>query len=114
MFSVFPELLWLTPLTFVLIRLSVALMFGYAAWKHVFHGAPWLRALGILELVVAAGIFVGAWTQVAAAVGALTLIVWLFVGKMRPFTRIETLLALVMCASLVVTGAGLFAFDLPL
>lgn len=114
MFSLFPQLLWLTPFSFVLMRIAITIVFGYAAWKHVFHGAPWLRALGILELIVGVGIFLGSLTQAAAVLGALVLLVWLLFSKARPLTRGEALLALVMCLSLIVTGAGPFAIDLPL
>lgn len=114
MFSLFPQLLWMTPVTFVLMRVAAGIIFGYASWKHVFHGSQPVRALGILELILAVGILLGAWTQAAAALGVLVLITWLLVSKTRPFTRIETALVLIMCVSLVITGAGPFAIDLPL
>jgi uncharacterized membrane protein YphA (DoxX/SURF4 family) len=76
----------------------------------------WLAV--IVEAAVAAGLFFGYYTQIAALVGALTAlkqIVWR--GKYPSFfwlTRSAAFLLLIICLSLLLTGAGAFAFDIPL
>jgi uncharacterized membrane protein YphA (DoxX/SURF4 family) len=114
MLSMFPQLLWLTPFSFVLMRLVAAIALAYGSWKHVFHGTRIVRAFGILELALAVLIFVGAYTQAAALIGALVMLCWIFIHRIRPVSRVEALLLLVIALSLVVTGSGPYAFDLPL
>ena len=66
------------------------------------------------EIAVALGLMVGAWTQAAALFGLLLVALSLAYPKLRAYSFSTMLLALVMLASLVVTGPGAFAFDLPL
>lgn len=113
MLSVFPELLFLSPLAATLIRGALVIFFGYAAWKHSLNADLSLRALGLGEAAVMFALFFGAWTQPAAVAGAVLLLGWFFL-QTRPYTISSILLALVMCLSLLVLGPGPFAFDLPL
>lgn len=117
MLSLFPELLFLSPFAAFLIRIAAAIVFGNIAYHHVTRDErAWVKLLGGVEAVVAAMFFVGFLTQLAALVGLVLLGTVLYLGWLsRPATR-ETAwwLMLVMCISLLVLGAGPFAFDLPL
>ena len=114
MLSVFPELLFLSPFSAFLIRFALAAVFAYAAWHHFKAGNRIANSFAVAESVLAAVIIAGAWTQPAALVGALMTGLWLWQEALRPLARGTVLLSLVMCLSLLVTGAGAFALDLPL
>jgi len=113
MLSVFPEILFLSPLAPFLIRLALGGVFVFAAWAHVQHPDIASRVLSILEFGIAIPLVVGAWTQPAALLGSIVIAVWLFQPR-RVYHLSTILLALVMALSLIVTGAGALAFDLPL
>lgn len=114
MLSLFPEILFLAPLSAFLIRVALAVLFGYAAWQHVRRSEVLLRTLALLEVAIAAALLVGAWTQIVALVAGILSVMSLLNPGIRSSARSTMLLALVMCVSLMVTGAGAFAFDLPL
>ncbi len=114
MLSVFPEILFLSPLAPFLIRIALGGVFIFAAWAHVQRQDIASRILSILEFVLAIALVAGAWTQPAALLGSIVAAVWLFQPTSRVYQPSTILLALVMALSLVVTGAGAFAFDLPL
>jgi uncharacterized membrane protein YphA (DoxX/SURF4 family) len=132
MLSLFPQILWLAPLGTALLRISVGLVFlliGLDHWRRrgelskadfilVGHGMwiPMLAAL--IELAVALCLFLGAYTQVAAIFGALLALKQLVwhgsYPSFFPFSRSTSALLLAICLSLIVSGAGAFALDLPL
>jgi uncharacterized membrane protein YphA (DoxX/SURF4 family) len=132
MLNVFPELLVYQLLAPTLLRMAVVLVFAYLAYRHFEHREDisktrfpvvgqgmWIVWLTIIiEVATAAALFFGYYTQVAAilgAIGAIKHIVWR--GKFPNFfwlTRSAAFLLLVICLSLLLTGAGAFAFDLPL
>jgi uncharacterized membrane protein YphA (DoxX/SURF4 family) len=114
MLSLFPEILFLSPFAALLIRVALAILFAYAAWQHTQRKEILLRVTGFLELVAGATILVGIFTQGAALVAFIGIATGLMVPKMRAYPLSTTLLTLVMLATLVVTGAGALAFDLPL
>ena len=114
MLSLFPQVLFLAPFSALVIRIALALVFAYAAWRHVAQGDTISRVLSFLKILVAAALLVGAWTQAVALVGALFALVGLLSPRTRIFPKSTVALVLVMCLSLVVTGAGALAFDLPL
>lgn len=114
MLSLFPQILFLAPFSALIIRLSLAVLFAVAAWHRAKHPGNLARAWGIAESIVAALLFVGAWTQATALVAGLLIIVGLLYPAVRLSNKSSTLLALAMCLSLLVTGAGALAFDLPL
>lgn len=114
MLSIFPELLFLAPFAAFMIRVAVGVMLGMSAYRHVSIATPLMRALGILEGVVALLLILGGYTQAAAMVGFVIVAFALFVPAYRTFPRSTLVLLLILCLSLVVTGAGPFAFDLPL
>lgn len=114
MLSIFPEILFLSPFAALFIRAAVGLVFTYCAWDHLKENDGVARSLGVLEIVLGAAFFAGAWTQALALVGAIVMGIFLWQPTRRPIALGTALLTLVMCLSLLVTGAGPFAFDLPL
>ena len=114
MLSPLPELFFLSPIATTLIRITVATVFALAAWKHFADNETREKAVSVLEGIVATALAVGFYTQIAAIVGTLVACAWLYAPTLRPLPKSTVLLILVMCITLVVTGAGAFAFDLPL
>lgn len=114
MLSLFPELLFLAPFSALALRLSIAVLLSLTAWGHVSRPRMLMRAWALGEVVLAAALLVGAWTQPAALIAAVWLFSSIFVRDMRLFSRSTIILAIVVCLSLAVTGPGAFAFDLPL
>ncbi len=78
----------------------------------------WLVWFSILfEVAVGIALVVGYGTQVAAILGIITALKHLFWWKrfahLLPFSRSTYYLLAVICISLLFTGAGALAFDLP-
>lgn len=114
MLSLFPEILFLSPLAPFLIRVALGILFAFAAWAHLKRPDFTSRTFSIVEFVIAAALTAGAWTQPASLLGSIVVAVWFFQPTSRVYTMSTILLALTMALSLIVTGAGAFAFDLPL
>ncbi len=133
MLNVFPQLLDFNFFAPTLLRLSAACFFLYLAYVHVQRrveigntkfliiGAAgvWVAwVLVIIEAAVSLGLLFGYYTQIAALLGVLIMIKHLVWAKkyprVFPFCRTECVLLLIICLSLLLTGAGAFAFDLPL
>lgn len=132
MLSVFPQILFLAPLSATLLRIAAALTFAYVIWKQAEHredlartrfpivgSGMWIVWLSMfIEGGIALALFVGIYTQVAALLGAIAAAKYVLWKKYAPaavpLTRGTSLLLLVVTLSLLVTGAGAFAFDLPL
>ncbi|HEY4526866.1 MAG TPA: hypothetical protein VJK53_03405 [Candidatus Paceibacterota bacterium] len=114
MLSLFPQILFLAPLSAFVIRIALAILFAGASWRHISEPSLTMRVFAIVEIAVAATLVAGAWTQAVALGAAVLLLAGLFVPSLRANPRSTALLALVMCLSLLVTGAGAIAFDLPL
>ena len=114
MLSPLPELFFLSPLAATLIRVSAAIVFGLAAWKHFADTETREKAVSVLEGVIAVGLFVGFYAQFAAIAGGLVACAWIFSANLRPMPKSTVVLVLIMCITLLATGAGPFAFDLPL
>ncbi|HXK38992.1 MAG TPA: hypothetical protein VJ043_02800 [Candidatus Paceibacterota bacterium] len=114
MLSVFPSLLFLAPFSAFFIRIALALVFVHAGRNHFARAENSLRLLAIAEFLLAVALAAGAWTQIAVLAGACIIFFWLVRPEARPAARGTALLALVMCLSLLVTGGGALAFDLPL
>ena len=132
MLSVFPELLFLSPLAPTLLRLASGVILLLLAWSHferrnelgreqyiVVGSGVWLPLItALVEFGIALCLIAGAYTQVAAILGA-TLALKQFVWHARyprffSLSRTSSTLLFVICISLIFTGAGAFAFDLPL
>jgi len=114
MLSLFPQILFLAPFAPTLIRIALAILLAYAAWKHITRQDTVARALGVLEIVAAGALFVGAWTQGVALASLVGILCGYLFPRMRIYPMSTMLLGLVLSLSLVVTGAGIFAVDLPL
>ena len=114
MLSIFPEILFLAPFAATLLRLALAALFTYAAWKHIERTDTASRVLGGVEILTAFSLFLGLWTQPGALLGTIIVAIWLFQKSARVTTLSTILLALPMCLSLLILGAGALAFDLPL
>lgn len=131
MLSLFPQLLFLTPLAITVLRVSAGLVFLSLAWGHysdrarlgetsylVVGKGTWIPIFSaFVELAVAVALIVGAYTQLAAIVGALIAFKQLIWRRRYPqFFSLQTpaaFLLMVICLALIVTGAGALAFDLP-
>jgi uncharacterized membrane protein YphA (DoxX/SURF4 family) len=114
MLSLLPQILFLGAFAATLIRLSLACMLAYSAWTNVSKSTTTARVFAILETAVGAALFVGAWTQAFAILGVVLCAVSLVQPHVRVWPRSTVALMLVMMLTLVVTGPGAFAFDLPL
>ncbi|MBV9159458.1 MAG: hypothetical protein JO019_02575 [Candidatus Kaiserbacteria bacterium] len=114
MLSLFPQILFLAPFSAFLIRLTLGYLLGYTAWKHLATPDWLIRVFGVLEVAVAASIILGIWTQAAALIAFVIALVWVLFPATKRITRSAALISLILCLSLLVTGAGAIAFDLPL
>lgn len=117
MLSLFPELLFLSPFAAFVIRIAVAVVFARSGWSHVQGGhSSWVQAVGGILLVLATLIFVGLYTQIAALSSIVVLIILARkeFSESAPIRGTTLFLMLVLAFSLVLTGPGPFAFDLPL
>jgi hypothetical protein len=133
MLSLFPGLLYLAPLATTLIRVAAGLTLLYVAYdltvargeiastKFLVVGRipQWFVLFGALVIFVAAVLLViGLYTQAAAIVGILFgLKDMIFARKYRnvmPLAASTGALLFIMSLSLLFSGAGAFAFDLPL
>ncbi|MCE9541666.1 hypothetical protein K8R03_03895 [Candidatus Kaiserbacteria bacterium] len=114
MLSLFPQLLFLAPFSALIIRLALFAFLAYTAWKHVSRRDSFLGTWSIVEIGVAAALGIGLWVQVAALAALVLVLLALFVPSMRILPSSTLLLMCVLSLSLFVTGAGAFAFDLPL
>ncbi len=112
MLSYFPELLYLAPFAGLLIRIAVAVILGKIALENLRKEDIWTRASGVVTGLAALFLFVGALTQPMALIAILTLIESLARGSSTPKSTLW--LTLVMSITLLITGPGPFAFDLPL
>ncbi len=134
MLSVFPNMLAFGLLAPFLLRIALGLVFlsfgkyklgkGRASKAAFFDSLGWkpgayvALGIGIAELAIGLLLVVGLYTQVAALASSLILIGALLLKK-KSADGIESsrgflALLLVIALSLVVSGAGAFAFDLPL
>jgi hypothetical protein len=130
--SLFPQLYYLTPLAYTLLRVAVAVVFFYLAYYYfnererlarvhvpIVGRALWLPVFAsVCFAALGLALFVGFYTQLAAILGAIAaakFLIWKrWCGELVPFTYIASMLVLVICLALIMTGAGAFAFDLPL
>lgn len=132
MLSLFPELLFLSPLAPTLLRLASGTIFLLLAWEHferreelgrerymVVGSGTWIPLVtAAIELCIALALFFGAYTQAVAILGTLAALKQFVWGERYPrfftLSRTSSALLFVMTLSLLFTGAGAFAFDLPL
>lgn len=120
MLSLFPSLLSWNQLSPLIIRVVLGVVMFYWGYKGLrdksTSGTKKLGNAG--EAIIGILLVIGLWTQAAAGIAAIGLIVCI-VGKIKSKAFLTdgvnyTLLLLVLALSLLVTGAGAFSFDLPL
>jgi len=116
-----------------LIRVTVALVLLFVVWRMhktkavilatnlpvVGKPAEWMILLSMAVMfLTSAALFFGYYTQIAALVGMLLALKHgLFARRyptVIPLSTASYILIFVMCASLVLSGAGALAYDLPL
>ena len=122
MLSLFPSLLSWSQISPLIIRLTVGITLAYFGYMKIrgrgeSSGSNSVT-YGWIELFVSIFLIIGLFTQLAALVNAIILIIKLGFkardGKLLSDGVNYYILLLVMCVSLMVTGAGFLAFDMPL
>ena len=120
MLSLFPDLFTYSFFAPLLLRLVLGLSFIYFGY-HLLRQALGVgyKIIGLMELIAGAMILVGVWTQAAVLVLIILMLLNLFgwLKSLLPVTQpalAYQLLTLAALLSLLLTGAGAFAFDLPL
>lgn len=115
MLSLFPQLLFLAPLGYTLLRATLAILLLLGINTQWARGrTPLILAFIGLEGLAAVGLALGSFTQLAALAALIIFALWLFLSKVRPYPLSTTLLAGTIAVVLLLGGAGPFAFDLPL
>lgn len=132
MLSFFPQILFLAPLGTTLLRVTVAIAFLSIAYiqftrrEEISHGGlpvvgpgiVWVNISTAVIGLVGVALLLGYATQLAALLALGVSIKHAIFAKRYPraipYCRGEYILLAVMCTVLVVSGAGAFAFDLPL
>lgn len=114
MLALLPQILFLGTFAATLIRVTAAFMLAYSSWRRMSAPSLFHKGFAAVETAVSIALFVGAWTQVAALLAVVLIAASLFSPTLRVWPRSTLALLLVMAATLVVTGPGAFAFDLPL
>ena len=114
MLVLFPQLLSLSWFAAFMIRITLMLVFVYAGYTHAGDKKVSLKVLGVVEVMLAGLLLVGAWTQAVAILAAIITGSWLGMKRIAPLPLSTMLLAFVVALSLILTGSGPFAFDLPL
>lgn len=121
MLNPFPSLLDFALLAPFLVRVALGLMFLHLAYDGLLHYKKIPRIALFLAVLGALGgiaLLVGLFTQIASLLGVLiSLAFFLFPKQTAASFAIEKRLSFLLFAlslSLLFSGAGLFAFDLPL
>ncbi len=132
-YLLFPHLFFLAPLYVpLLLRLVAAAVFLYMAyWVYknragaarvsypVIGVQSWVPVFTVVVYaLIGLSLTFGYYTQIGAIFGAIAALKELFWGKrlqsIIPLSRMSSLLLLAMCLSLVLSGAGALAMDVPL
>ena len=137
MLNVFPDLLFLQLLAPFLIRITLGVMFFWIGYSYIFRDREAVVAQlstkwpklgpfsvwfgGIFEMITGIFLIVGFLTQIAAIAGMLIAIDALFakflykdLDEVVKYSKMFYIFAFVTSLSLLFSGAGAFAFDLPL
>jgi uncharacterized membrane protein YphA (DoxX/SURF4 family) len=137
MLNIFPDLLFLQLLAPFMLRVALGAMFVWIGYSYLFKdrevvfaqlenkwpkfARPCLIFGGIFEIITGGFLLAGLFTQVTAIAGTLIAIDALFVkflykdlDKVAKYSKMFYILVLVVSLSLLFSGAGAFAVDLPL
>lgn len=137
MLNIFPDLLFLQLLSPFLIRVTVGLILIWIGYSYLFKervsteeqlknkwpklAIPMIWFGGMFEMITGAFLIAGFLTQGVAIAGALIAIDALFVkflytdlNRVAKYSKVFYILLFVVSLSLIFSGAGAFAIDLPL
>jgi uncharacterized membrane protein YphA (DoxX/SURF4 family) len=136
MYTLFPSLLVYSYYAPAVLRLGVAVVFAYSAWRAwsgrrnwahaplpIIGPRSWMPAVAaVLEFALAAMFFFGWNTQIAAILGIIGAVkYWAYrqwwpraLNAYFPISTGAAFLIAIICLSLLMTGAGAFGQDLPL
>jgi len=133
MLTPFPQLLifgFYAPTILRIVAAGIFLYLGMSHFKHkkeVAHEismlphtvAVWGTAVFIIvEFAIAILLFLGLWTQIAALIGLIICLKIFLIKKglrhLSPLSHISYILLGAVCLSLLFSGAGAIAMDLPL
>lgn len=125
MLSIFPSLLAFEGFSPLILRLTLGAIFLFWAYKRL---SPRIKsknfkdtkqvAAGVIEALTGLSLVLGIFTQIGALVSAIVL-GWQLIQKMQKKSFLTDgvnyyLILFVISISLLITGAGFIAFDLPL
>jgi uncharacterized membrane protein YphA (DoxX/SURF4 family) len=120
MLSLFPSLLSWQQLAPFIIRVTVGLVFVYWAYKvfRTQNSSTSSKIIASFEAIAGVLMIIGLWAQAAAIYSVIDLIVRLADRIQKKAFLTDGInyyvLLLVMTISIIVTGAGIWAFDMPL
>ena len=119
MLNPFPQLLAYSTLAPFILRIVLGLVFlDLGILKVKRKRASWGALLGVVEILGALMLFVGFFTQIAALAIAITTAVELYIewkdSEVLKGDFVFYLLLLAISLSLLLTGAGAYAKDIPL
>ena len=122
MLNPFPQLLVFGFFAPTLLRLAAGALFGYLAIAHFSHRPNMSQAIAwlliVVETLIALSLILGYHLQYGAIAGIIVGIGQAITAKryptVTPLLALEYVLVIVICLSLLVSGAGAIAFDLPL
>ncbi len=114
--TLFPNLLTYSFFAPFILRLAIGGIFLCAAWKTWKENAPGGgRVASAVSAILGAALIIGIFTQLAALLGIAKVIGLAFQKKIPSVFHSKTfaILAIAILISLILTGAGAHAFDLP-
>lgn len=119
MLNPFPELLTYSTLAPFILRVVLGLIFlDLGALKFKNRKMGWMSVLGALEIIGAVMLFLGFYTQIAALGFAILTGIELYIewkdSQMLKGDLVFYLLLFAISLSLLLTGAGAYARDIPL
>ena len=122
MLSIFPSLLSYEQLSPFILRLMLGLTLAYFGYKKIRGEGKGSgsnsKIYGAVEILISTFLMIGLWTQLAAALNVVILLIKIgFKIRHKEFLTDGInyyVLLLAMAISVMLTGAGWFAFDLPL
>ena len=120
--SLFPYLLSYQQLSPLIIRVVLGVTLAYFGYEKILgnghSSGSNSKIYGVVEMIIALFLIIGLWTQLAAILNAVILVIKLCwkikEGKFLTDGVNYYILLLAMAISLVFTGAGAFAIDYPL
>ena len=135
MLNPFPDLLVLGLLAPFILRVTLGLLFLMSGWRHATRerregiastlrvawgsaGTFFIWYLAGIEILVGIALIFGFLTQIAALVGIIISAKMLFFRKRYPMIALQNVthyvLVIAICVSLLLSGAGALAIDIPL